>query len=123
MNYEDIAQHARDLGYRDKLKLAQFLLQLAVKEEEEQNPEKRTSLSSQGKSAMPDETVEYVAPRLLKLRPTKKGSVMNSIAAMYQFQGGISDADKERIFASLVRQGYIREEANNRISYPSNSEA
>ena len=121
MNYEDIAQHARDLGYREKLKLAQLLLQLAVKEEEEQNPEKRNS--AQATSGKPDGTVEYVASRLLKLRPSKKEGVLKSIAAMYQFQGGISDADKERIFASLVRHGYIREEPNNRVGYPSHGEA
>ena len=31
MNYEDIAQHAKDLGYCEKFKLAQLLLQLATK--------------------------------------------------------------------------------------------
>lgn len=121
MNYEDIAQHARELGYREKLKLAQLLLQLAVKEEEEQNPEKRNS--AQAKGGKPEDTVEYVATRLLKLRPNKKEGVLNSIAAMYHFQGGISEVDKERIFTNLVRYGYIREESNNRISYPSNGEA
>lgn len=117
MNFEDIAQQARELGYREKLKLAQILLQLAVKEEEEQNPEKRSSAQAMG--GQPSDTIEYVANRLLKLRPNKKEGVLNSIAAMYQFQGGISDADKERIFTSLVSHGYIREEPNNRISYPS----
>lgn len=121
MNYEDIAQHARELGYREKLKLAQLLLQLAVKEEEEQNPEKRDSAPT--RTGKPEDTVEYVAARLLKLRPNKKEGVLNSIAAMYQFQGGISDADKERLFTSLVRHGYIRQEPNNRVSYPSHSEA
>jgi len=116
MEYEDIAQNARDLSYREKLKLAQLLLQLAMKEEEEQNPDER-KLAAAG-SGDPGDNIEYVAPRLLKLRPGKKEGVLNSIAAMYQFQGGISDADKERIFTGLVKHGYIRLESNNRVSYP-----
>jgi hypothetical protein len=121
MKYEDIAQHAKDLSYREKLKLAQLLLQLAMKEEEEQNPDKR-KLSFPG-GGDPSDNIEYVAARLLKLRPVKKEGVLNSIAAMYQFQGGISDADKERIFSGLVKQGYIRIEPNKRVSYPAGGEA
>lgn len=42
MNYEEIARHAIGLGSRAKLKLAQFLLQLAIEEEEQQKLRKRT---------------------------------------------------------------------------------
>ena len=101
--------------------MGRALLQLAMKEEEEQNPDKR-KLSLPGSEDSGD-SIEYVAPRLLKLRPVKKEGVLNSIAAMYQFQGGISDTDKERIFTGLVKRGYIRVEPNNRVSYPSGGEA
>jgi hypothetical protein len=121
MNYEDIAQHAKSLGYREKFKLAQLLLQLAMKEEEEQYPEHRNLSVAQ--AGGPGDNIDYVAPRLLKLRPSKKEGVLNSIAAMYQFQGGISEADKERIFTGLVKRGYIRVESNSRVSYPSLGEA
>lgn len=116
MSYDDIVKLVGQLGYKDKLRLAQLLIQLARKEEEEKNPEKRIA------SASPDisspEVIQYVAERLLKLRPTKKAALLNSIGAMFQFQGGVLEADKDRIVAELQRQRYILVEHDNRISYP-----
>jgi len=37
MNYDDIANLCEQFGYRDKLRLAQLLIQLARKEEENKN--------------------------------------------------------------------------------------
>jgi len=37
---------------------------------------------------------------------------------MFQFQGGISDLDKERIFSELQRARYIDVGKNGRIHYP-----
>jgi hypothetical protein len=74
--------------------LAQLLIQLARKEEEEQNPEHRQAAEP---TAMLDpDLVQYVADRLRKLKPSKKEAHFNSIGAMFQFQGSISDDDKER---------------------------
>ena len=39
MNYEKIAKECESLTYRDKLRLAQLLIQLGRKEEEEEYPE------------------------------------------------------------------------------------
>lgn len=39
MNYNELSKQAEQLSYRDKLRLAQLLIQLARKEEEKQNPE------------------------------------------------------------------------------------
>lgn len=55
MNYDEIAKLIESLGYRDKLRLAQLLIQLARKEEEGSHPEKR-----QGLSAISQDTVDYV---------------------------------------------------------------
>jgi len=41
MTYTEISKQIEYLSYRDKLRLAQLLVQLARKEEEEQNPEKK----------------------------------------------------------------------------------
>ncbi|MFM6402425.1 MAG: hypothetical protein ACKPFF_37590, partial [Planktothrix sp.] len=41
MTYDEIASLCEQLGYRDKLRLAQLLIQLARKEEETQNPQSR----------------------------------------------------------------------------------
>ncbi len=92
------------------------MIQLARREEEEQNPERR---QKPGPSAKPDpELVQYVADRLRKLKPSKKEALFNSIAAMFQFQGGISDGDKERMFSELQKRGHIVVAENGRVQYP-----
>jgi hypothetical protein len=115
MTYDELAASVEVLSYRDKFRLAQLLIQLARKEEEEQNPEKRVAGSSA--SSLEPELVEYVAQRLLKLRPSKKASLLNSVAAMFQFQGGISEQDKEKILAALVKKKVLVIDESNRVSY------
>ncbi|MEO6078609.1 MAG: hypothetical protein ABIQ86_02375 [Steroidobacteraceae bacterium] len=77
MAYEEVAALAEKLGYRDKLRLAQLLIQLGRKEEEENHPDRRQPTAS-GRSPDP-ELVEYVSTRLRKLKPGKKDGVLNSI--------------------------------------------
>lgn len=113
MDYDEIAKLTEQLGYRDKLRLAQLLIQLARKEEEGSHPEKR-----QNPNAISQDTIDYVYERLLKLRPTRRPALLNAISAMYQFQGGISDKDKERIIKELQRQNKLLVEENGHISYP-----
>jgi len=116
MTYDDVSKQAEQLSYRDKLRLAQLLIQLARKEEEEQNPEKRKTASASTSSD--PELVQYVADRLRKLKPSKKEALLNSIGAMFQFQGGISDADKEKLFSELLTKRHISVTDGKRISYP-----
>ena len=115
MTYEEIAKTTEQLGYRDKLRLAQLLVQLARKEEEEQNPDQR-----EPKAAGPSdpELVQYVADRLRKLKPGKRDGVLTSIGAMFQFQGGISVEDKERMFTELLKKRHIALDDNHRVRYP-----
>lgn len=88
MTYSKLSKEIDQLSYRDKFRLAQLLIQLARKEEEEQNPEQR---QKPGPVAELDpELIQYVADRLRKLKPSKKEALLNSISAMFQFQGGIS---------------------------------
>ena len=115
MTYDEISNLIENLNYRDKLRLAQLLVQLARKEEEEQNPEKRETETSSGLSD--PELIQYVAERLRKLRPSKKEALLNSIGAMFQFQGGISDSDKEKILSELLKQRHITITENNRVQY------
>ena len=117
MSYEEIAALAERLSYRDKLRLTQLLIQLARKEQEESHPTKRQAAAS--KKALEPELVEYLASRLRKLKPGKKDAVLSSIAAMFQFQGGVSDQDKEKLFAELTRRKLITMDSGGRISYPS----
>lgn len=115
MTYDEISKEIERLGYRDKFRLAQLLIQKARKEEEEQAPARR---QGDGSKARPDEAlIHYVADRLKKLKPTKKTALFNCIGAMFQFQGGISVEDKERIFSELQRYRYIVMRENGRVQY------
>jgi hypothetical protein len=114
--YSELSKEIEQLSYRDKFRLAQLLIQLARKEEEEQNTEHR---QKGGPSARLDpDLVQYVADRLQKLKPSKKNSLFNSMAAMFQFQGGLSDGDKERMFSELQKRGHIVVAENGRVQYP-----
>jgi hypothetical protein len=115
MTYDEIASLCEQLGYRDKLRLAQLLIQLARKEEETQNAQHRIEENQKdfSKPLNSSEVVEYVWERLIKLKPTKISSLKNSIAAMFQFQGGISESEQVKIIFQLEKLKYIQIDANN----------
>ena len=112
MGYDEIAASCEQLSYRDKFRLAQLLIQLGRKEEETKQPEARKVTASDPM------TIEYVSERLLKLKPAKRAGLINSIGAMFQFQGGISDSDRAIIVTELQRQKRLTIDANDRVSYP-----
>lgn len=123
MEYDEIAKHCESLGYRDKFRLSQLLIQLARKEEEIQNPQTRQNLKEKVTKQISDEpatdinSIQYVIDRLAKLRPSKKKSLLNSIAAMYQFQGAISEKDQKMIVEKLEQKKFLKVESNNRVIY------
>ena len=110
MIYTEIMKHVEALGYREKLHLAQRLLQMAIKEEEAQKPE----------SAGPIDPgmLEFVGERLRKLKPSRKDAVLNSIGAMFQFRGGITEEDKESIFIALIATKEIFIAESGKVTYP-----
>ena len=112
MLYEEISKSCEELSYRDKFRLAQLLIQAARKEEEEQYPEQRIN-----ENTSKSEHVMYVAERLLKLKPAKRSSVLNSISAMFQFQGGITDIDRDEILNELQKQKVIYISETGRVTY------
>ena len=113
MDYDEIAVLCEQLSYRDKFRLAQLLIQLARKEEEEKKPDGR-------KPTIKDSlTIEYVTERLLKSKPAKKTALLNFIGAMFQFQGGISDSDKEAIVGELQKRKILSIDSNGRVTYRS----
>jgi hypothetical protein len=119
MTYDEIASLCEQLGYRDKLRLAQLLIQLARKEEETQNPQSQI-LSNPKNLSKPQnnsEVVQYVFERIIKLKPSKRRTLKNSIGAMFQFQGGISEAEQERIISELQRLKHIQIDTNNQVKY------
>lgn len=116
MIYDVIVPACEQLSYRDKLRLAQLLIQTARKEEENVNPQNRSEpkvvekeKSNEG-SLKEVDAIEYVVERLLKLKPVKKQSLINSIKAMFQFQGGISDSDIDKNISELQKRKYIKVE-------------
>jgi hypothetical protein len=82
-----------------------------LQEEEEKSPEHRKP--AQGELG----SIEYVAERLLKSKPGKKVALLNFIGAMFQFQGGISDNDKETIVAELQKKKWLSIDNSGRVCY------
>jgi len=123
MRYDEIVKYCEELGYRDKFRLSQLLIQLARKEEEIQNPRKRTDIKEGKADAINEEptndinSIQYVMDRIAKLRPAKKKTLLNSIRAMYQFQGAISEKDQEIIISKLEKSKFLKIESNNRVTY------
>lgn len=123
MKYDEIAKECEGLKYRDKLRLAQLLIQLARKEEEIENPVQRNKLNQKSQKIPNEEptgdldSIQYVMDRIAKLRPAKKKTLINSIKAMYQFQGGISEEDQEKIIKDLEKHKFLKIEGNNRVTY------
>ena len=105
MTYEEIKDLTLQLSYRDKFRLAQLLLQVGRKEEEEQYVEKVTE------EHFID--VDYVSERLLKSRPSKLKTLENFIDAMFQFKGSISEEDRTTLISDLQRKKIIKIEKNS----------
>ena len=118
VNYDVIALACEQLSYRDKLRLAQLLIQIARKEEENENPQNRAkqevleNAKTKKEPLKELDTIEYVVGRLLKLKPVKRQSLINSIKSMFQFQGGISDSDINKIISELEKRKHIKLEQN-----------
>src|SRR5689334_22480062 len=81
MTYQEIAKLSEQLSYRDKFRLAQLLIQVARKEEEEHSPETRAVSATS--TPLDPELVRYVADRLRKLKPAKKEAVLDPIGACF----------------------------------------
>ncbi len=120
MSYDVIRLAADKLSYREKLKLSQYLIQAALKEEEELHPEKRINSNAKQPVAKTNEskenTIDYIKERLLKSKPSKRQTLSNFIGAMFQFQGGIKDEDIDAIINKLVKEKFLVVDGN-KINY------
>jgi hypothetical protein len=102
MYLPELTALANLLTPQEKLNLAQKLIQLAEKE-----TSGNTSVQNQPvviKKFSPNDIADIEA-RLLKLRPRKLDGVINSIKAMYQMTGGISDNDVSNVIEALHKSG------------------
>ncbi|MGR5154826.1 MULTISPECIES: hypothetical protein [Vibrionaceae] len=127
MNYEVITLACEQLSYREKLKLAQYLIQTARREEEVEHPVNRLTNVAERKKSVKQPTkvktrsitvnhYDYAVERILKLKPTKRSSLLNSINAMFQFQGGISEKEVNEIILRLQKNKKLVLN-NNKVSY------
>lgn len=116
MEYNTALDAVVSLSYRDKLRLAQLLIQLARKEEEEQSVKSLPKQAKQSSSKEESPDFNYVKERLLKSKPSKLSSLQNFIDAMFQFKGSISESKRNQIIANLKKAKVLSIE-NNKITY------
>lgn len=125
MSYEVIKLACDKLTYREKMKLAQHLVQAAMKEEETLHPTERSLKPSEIQQNEASENYKalsgkdlflYVKERLQKSKPAKKQSLNNFIAAMFQFQGDIEESKIEEIIKGLEKDGFLSI-CGNKVSY------
>lgn len=119
MEYELLRQACANLGYRDKLRLAHYLLQTAIKEEEANQPRLAPTAAARSRADLGSEPLlEYVRQRLRKSRPARRKSLSNFLAAMFQFQGGLDPGETEQLIGLLAAEGFLRFDGD-KVSYPS----
>ncbi len=115
MDFDEISITAKQLGYRDKLRLAQLLIQLARREEEQEHS--KTSVADCMVEDGAGSELQLIAKRIRKLRPRTRKALINSIDAMYQFRGGISTEEKDRVVGELSADYGIAIDQSGRVSY------
>jgi hypothetical protein len=126
--YDEIVLLCKKMNYRDKLRLAQLLIQLARKEEEEiannksqnvnqENKNKETEVVKNKKSENNVDKFQYIIDRLKKSQPKKLNSLQNFITSMFQFRGGISNLDRDKIISELQKNKVITIDSNNKVTY------
>lgn len=107
MTYQEIESLAKTLSYRDKLHLAQTMLQMARKEEEERN-------SSTAKYAA---EFPNIVERIQKSKPGKRKSLSCFIKDMFNFRGGITDDEVDGVINQLQKQNVITIDDAGRVTY------
>jgi len=104
MYYPEIASLVRLLSKKEKLDLAQKLIQMADDGNDDTPPEVQPAICKKYNDAdVPD-----IEARLLKLRPRKPTALSNCIKTMYKLTGGICDTDVAKVVAALKKRGKIK---------------
>ena len=135
MTTEEILQEAKALHYTEKLALAQSLIQLARKDLEQltsqfqPHPELQEDNSFKTETVFSDDnntssvskpaelTFEDIVSRLRKLNCKKEKTLLNSIVAMHQFRGGISEADARQILKKMISERIISRNEQGNIDW------
>ncbi len=59
--------------------------------------------------------LDVILKRLRKLKPTRRAAAANSIKAMFQFDGAISDETANNILEDLRKRGSVSIDANDKL--------
>ena len=63
------------------------------------------------------EKLAFIKKRILKLKPKKKAGLIRSIAAMFQFKGGIPEQEIQTIIKNLQKERILAIDENKRVAY------
>ena len=107
MNYQEIELLAKNLPYREKLHLAQAMLQMAREEEEKQNSSATTFAAE-----FPD-----IVERVRKSKPGKRKQLFNFIKCMFNYRGEIADEEIDSVISQLQKQKVISVDNIERVTY------
>ena len=137
MTKEEILQAAKNLHYTEKLALAQSLIQISRKDIEEITSQFQPKPAINDTSSIPSDNIETtkqeqtektkeattelsfedIVARLRKLNCRKEKTMLNSIAAMHQFRGGISESDSKKIILKMCMKKIISISETGAISW------
>ena len=137
MTKEEILQAAKNLHYTEKLALAQSLIQISRKDIEEITSQFQPNPAINDTSSIPSANIETakqeqvektkeattelsfedIVARLRKLNCRKEKTMLNSIAAMHQFRGGISESDSKKIILKMCMKKIISISETGAISW------
>lgn len=107
MTFDEIKKAAESLDSHEKLILAQIMLQMALREQEDKDSQ-NTPLSYD---------IDSIKQSLSKLRPAKLKALVNSIKTQFNFKGGISDENVDLIIKRLKKLNFLTVDENNRVEY------
>ena len=107
MTYQEIESLAKSLSYRDKLHLAQTILLMARRGEEEQN-----SSTEKFAAEFPN-----IVERIKKSKPAKRKSLFSFIKDIFNFRGGITDEEIDGVINQLQKQKVITIDGVGRATY------
>ena len=107
MTYQEIEFLAKNLSYRDKLHLAETMLQMAREEEEKQN-----SPTTIFAAEFPD-----IVERVQKSKPGKRKQLCNFIKCMFNYRGEITDEEIDSVISQLQKQKVISIDNIERVTY------
>ncbi len=132
MTKEEILDAIKELHYSEKLAIAQSLILMARKDLEQitsqfqpmpqkvfsQAPLDETKTNDSVPITTKNElTLDDIIERLKKLKCKKEKTMINSIMAMYQFRGGITEENAKKLIQKLLARKTISITDNGSIKW------